>query len=75
MDMRYPPSQEGDECGGGSAVLRGGGQASRKDGCREVGARNQRSIIEAACLKDQVVKAGGLSERYLVESTAGAEGG
>lgn len=50
-------------------------QASRKDGCREVGARNQRSIIEAACLKDQVVKAGGLSERYLVESTAGAEGG
>ena len=72
MDMRYPPGQEGDECGGGSAVV---AQASRKDGCREVGARNQRSIIEAACLKDQVVKAGGLSERYLVESTAGAEGG
>lgn len=74
MDMRYPPGRE-TSAGGGRQFFVEVAQASRKDGCREVGARNQRSIIEAACLKDQVVKAGGLSERYLVESTAGAEGG
>ena len=74
MDMRHPPGRE-TSAGGGRQFFAEVAQASRKDGCREVGARNQRSIIEAACLKDQVVKAGGLSERYLVESTAGAEGG
>ena len=73
------PAGEGDECGGGSAVLRGGGpgfKEGRLPGgrCKEPTEHHRGCLFEGLGQVASESRRGGC-ERYLVESTAGAEGG